>query len=208
MPLSRRALCIAILLLPAACATAPERPGSAAQRPVPVAVRLTLKGATATVLGADGTGQLSLTRDGADKPLSLPFANGALAIHDLAPGHYQIAALGPLQCRGLAFEVSAAPRYLGAVNAELVKANYRVALMSRPRVPRADVAEIAAKAGVGSDGVDARPLEIPEDSPCFLGPNGPVTTWEDLTLGEKVILGAGVAGFCVLAVAAGGFCHF
>lgn len=173
-----------------------------------MALRLTLSGNTATVLGADGIGQFSLTRDGADKPLSLPFANGALAIQDLVPGRYQITALGPLQCRGLAFEVGAAPRYLGAVSAELVKANYRVALMSRPRVPRADVAEVAAKTGVGPGGVDARPLEIPENSPCFLGPNGPPTTWEDLTLGEKIILGAGVAGFCVLAVAAGGFCHF
>lgn len=195
-------------LLLAACAAAETAPPEAGAGPVPVALRLTLAGDTAPVLDADGAGAIELTRDGADEPLSLAFENGALAVHELPSGRYEIARLGPLYCKGLDFEVAAAPRYLGSLEAELVRSRYHVALMSRPVAAQADLATLAERAGTSTQAVDARPLEISEIAPCALGPDGPVVTWDDLTLGEKVILGTSVAALCALAVAGGGFCSF
>lgn len=197
----------ALLLLFAAC-TAQESAPAPDAGPVPVGFRLALAGDTGPVLDAEGRGQFELARDGADAPVSAAFENGGLTVHELAPGRYEITGLGSLQCRGLAFEVGAEPRYLGAVSAELVRANYHVALMSRPSVPVADVAALAEAAGVEPDAVNARPLDITESAPCFLGRDGPVITWDDLTLGEKIMLGVGVAGLCAASLAAGGFCQF
>lgn len=194
-------------LLLAACAAQESAPGPGAG-PVPVGFRLALAGDTGPVLDAEGRGRLELARKGADAPVSVAFENGGLTVHDLTPGRYEITGLGPLQCRGLAFEAGAEPRYLGAVSADLVRADYHVALMSRPSVPPADVAALAEGAGIEPDAVDARPLDITESAPCFLGRDGPLTTWDDLTLGEKVMLGVGVAGLCAVALAAGGFCQF
>lgn len=194
-------------LLLAGCAAQEAPPPAETGGPVPVGIRLTLSGDTAPVLGDDGTGSIALTRQGADQPVSLSFENGALAVHDLAPGQYQIAALGPLACRGLAFEVAAAPRYLGAIDARLVEAEYHVALMTRPRVVEPDVAAVAGEAGASAQAVDARPIQLVEAAPCSLGP-GPGTTWDNLTLGEKILLTVSLAGFCAIAVASGGFCHF
>jgi len=125
-------------LLLAACAAA-EPPPETGAGPVPVALRLTLAGATDPVLGEDGTGRLELAREGADAPAAFPFENGALAVHALPPGRYEVTRLGPLLCRGLAFEVGPAPRYLGSVGVELVQARHQVALMSRPATSEADL---------------------------------------------------------------------
>lgn len=184
-------------------AAASPEPGG----PVPVAIRLSLSGETASVLGDDNTGQIALARKGADQPVSLSFENGALAIYELDPGQYQVAALGPLTCRGLGFEVAAAPRYLGAIEARLVEAEYKVALMSRPSIADRDVGALAEAAGAPAGAVEARPLEVSEAAPCSLGP-GPGTTWDNLTLAEKVLVTVGFAGFCAIAVASGGFCAF
>lgn len=204
----RRWLPAVASLVLAACAAGQDPPPEAGAGPVPVALRLTLAGDTAPVLDAEGTGHIELARDGADEPVSLAFGNGALAMHELPPGSYEITRLGPLHCKGLDFEVAAAPRYLGSLEAELVRSRYHVALMSRPLAAPGDVATLAERAGTSAEAVDARPLEVSEIAPCALGPDGPVVTWEDLTLGEKVILGTSAAALCALAVAGGGFCSF
>lgn len=176
--------------------------------PVPVALRLTLGGETGPVLGDDSAGQLALARRGADGPVTYDFTNGVLAVHELDPGRYEVVALGPLHCRGLEFEVGGAPRYLGAVDASLVEANYQVALMSRASVVPSDVAELAEAAGTSPEAVDAEPLSVTETAPCFRGRHGEMTTWEDLTLAEKALLTIGIAGLCAAAVVSGGFCAF
>lgn len=204
----RRTARIALGALLAACAAEESAPVPEAVGPVPVAIRLTLDGDTGVALGPDGAGQIVLGREDGDEPVRLAYENGALAVQDLVPGRYEVASLGALPCRGLAFDVADRPRYLGAVRVTLVRAAYDVALVSRPDVAPADVAELADRAGAPAQAVDARPLAATESAPCFLGPDGPVTTWEDLTLGEKIILSVGVAGLCAVSLAAGGFCHF
>lgn len=201
----RAFLTLAPLLLAACTAqeTAPEGGGA-----VPVAFRLALSGDTEPVLGPDGSGQLRLRREGAQEPTSLDFTNGRLAVHGLAPGRYEVTGLGALQCRDLAFEVATAPRYLGAIDAELIAARSRVALMSPASVSSADVAALAGQAGTAAEAVDARPLGITEAAPCFLGPDGPRVTWEDLPLEDKILLSVSLAGFCAVALVAGGFCMF
>lgn len=186
-------------------------PASTDAGPVPVAFRIDLDGATTPILAEDGTGTLELTRAGAEEPVPLAFENGRLAVHALAPGRYAVTHLGSLQCRGLEFDVGARPRYLGALRARVVRAEYYVALMQPAVASAADVARLAGQAGAdaGAAGaIDARPLAVTEAAPCFLGNDGPVTTWEDLTLAEKVMLSIGMAGLCAVALVSGGFCHF
>lgn len=211
LPHSLALLCLTLLT---GCAVSQSHPDagetSSATRPIPVGLRLSLAGDTAPVLGPDGTGQLTLARGGTDEPLSLAFHNDALAVYDLAPGRYEITGLGRLHCRGLAFEVpgGASARYLGTVNAELVRANYHVALLAPAAPEPADAAALAERAGIAADALDARPLAVGETAPCFLGRDGPVTTWEDLSLSEKIMLSVGVAGLCAISLATGGFCQF
>ena len=197
------AACVAQQSAPEASGPAPEASG-----PVPVSIRLVVVGDTGPVLDGDGAGQLELTRRGAGEPVSMAFANDALAVEALPPGRYEVSGLGALRCRGLAFEVGGRPRHLGTVRANLVDASYHVALMSRASVSSADVAEVAERAGTVPDAVDAVPIEITETAPCYLGRDGPITTWEDLPLEEQIMLGIGMAGLCALALASGGFCAF
>jgi hypothetical protein len=82
-----------------------------------------------------------------------------------------------------------------------------VALMSRASVAEGDVAALAEAAGTPAGAVEAHPLEVTETAPCSLGP-GPGTTWDNMTLAEKVLVTVGFAGFCAIAVASGGFCAF
>lgn len=214
MPRLPHALAIISLALLIGCAAGQRPPEagqtSAAAGPVPVGLRLSLAGDTAPVLGPDGEGRLTLARADADDPLSLDFRNQALAVHGLAPGRYEITRLGRLQCRGLAFEVpeGTGARYLGTLSGELVRANYHVALMAPPTIDPADAGALAETAGIAPERVDSRPLAVREAAPCFLGRDGPVTTWEDLSLSDKIFLSIGVAGLCAISVATGGFCQF
>lgn len=207
-----RALRLGAVVLPillAGCTATDERADEpVAAAAVPVGFRIALTGATGPILAEDGSGALELEAPGADEPLSLGFENGSLAVHGLAPGRYEVARLGPLQCRGLTFEVGTRPRYVGTLRAEVVRTDYFVALMQPAVADPADVAALAGRADVGAEAVDARPLAVTEAAPCFVGEHGPATTWDDLTLEEKIILGVGVAGLCAISLAAGGFCHF
>ncbi len=199
----------ALSLLLAACeATTDRSAGGAGAAPVPVAFRIALDGDTAPVLAEDGSADLVLKRGGADEPVTLGFGNDALAVHPLAPGRYEVASLGSLQCRGLAFEVGDRPRYLGTLRARVVRTDYIVAMMQPSIAVPADVAAFAERAGSAVDAVDARPIPVAEPAPCFFNPGGNGVTWEDLTLGEKILLSVGVAGLCAVALVSGGFCHF
>lgn len=203
-----RSLALVLPLVLAACAETGPGVEVADTGPVPVAFRIELAGATGPVLGEDGAGALELARDGADASVGLAFENGSLAVHPLAPGRYEVTRLGPLQCRGLAFEVGAQPRYLGTLRATVIRTDYHVALMQPAVAVPADVAALAERADVDTEAVDARPLAVNERAPCFLSQHGPPATWEDFTLKEKIILGAGIVGLCTISLAAGGFCQF
>jgi hypothetical protein len=202
----------ALLLLPAACAeqngTAPE-PAAAPVESVPVAFRLGITGKNAPVLAEDGSGQVTLRHKETKALVPVAFGNGALAVHDLAPGEYSITGIGPLICRGLDFELGEARgRALGEIRAEIVETDYYVALMASRPASRADVTELAAQAQIAPGSVDARPLPITESAPCYLSKSGPGTTWQERPLGEKILLGIGIAAFCAAALASGGFCVF
>jgi hypothetical protein len=195
-------------LLLAACATAPAEPQPA--RPVPTALHLTITGATEPVLGAGTTGRIELVRDGTAEPVGVDFENGAMVVADLEPGQYSIAALGPLTCRGLTFEVddAASARALGSLRAEIITTDYHVGLMSRRAATGAEIAGLAERVQAAPDTIDAQPIAMAEVAPCYMGTGGPGTTWRDRPLGEQILLGIGFAGFCAIALASGGFCAF
>ncbi len=203
---------IALLpLLLAACAaeyTAPPETQTAQTQPV--AFRLTVTGKTGAVLETGATGRIEVLREGADEAIDLDFENGELAVHELPPGHYSIARIGPLLCRGLTFEVDplTQARALGALRAEIIATDYYVALMSLAPATGTEIAALAERTGAAPGAIDARPLVIPEAAPCFINRAGPDATWHELPLGQKIMLGILMAGFCAAAVAAGGFCAF
>ena len=203
---------IALLpLLLAACAaedTAPPETQTAQIQPV--AFRLTVTGKTGAVLETGASGRIEVRREGADEAIGLDFENGELAVHELPPGHYSIARIGPLLCRGLSFDLdpSAEARALGSLRAEIIATDYYVALMSLAPATGTEIAALAERTGAASGAIDARPLVIPEAAPCFISRAGPDATWHELPLGQKIMLGILMAGFCAAAVAAGGFCAF
>ena len=208
-----RTIVLAALLpfILAACAEAPPVPtASEPARLQPVAFRLTVTGKTGTVLETDATGRIEVLREGADEAIGLDFENGELAIHELPPGRYSIARIGPLACRALSFEVdpSAEARALGSLRAEIITTDYYVALLSGQAATGTEIAGLAERTGAAPGAIDARPLVIPEAAPCFLSRSGPGTTWRERPLGEKILLGIGFVGFCAIAVASGGFCVF
>ncbi len=205
------ALTALLPLLLAACAaedTAPPETQTAQIQPV--AFRLTVTGKTGAVLETGASGRIEVLREGADEAIDLDFENGELAVHELPPGRYNIARIGPLICRGLSFEVdaSAEARAFGSLRAKIIATDYYVALMSLEPATGTEIAGLAERVGAAPGAVDARPLVIPEAAPCFINRAGPNATWQDLPLGEKIMFGIAIAAFCAAAVAAGGFCAF
>jgi len=211
-PVPRILALIAVLpLLLAACAAEDAAPaGSQPAQLQPIAFRLTVTGKAGPVLEAGATGRIELLREGADETIGLDFENGALTIHELEPGRYSIASIGPLACRGLSFEVDpwTQARALGSLRAEIIVTDYHVALMSLAPATGAEIARLAELTGAAPGAIDARPLVIPESAPCFINRSGPGTNWRERPLGEKILLGIGFVAFCAVAVAAGGFCAF
>ena len=208
-----RTIVLAALLpfILAACAEAPPVPtASEPARLQPVAFRLTVTGKTGAVLETGATGRIEVLREGADETVGLDFENGKLAVHELPPGRYSIARIGPLACRGLSFEVdpSAKARALGSLRAEIIATDYYVALLSLAPATGTEIAGLAERTGAAPGAIDARPLVIPEAAPCFISRAGPDATWRELPLGQKIMLGIVIATFCAAAVAAGGFCAF
>ncbi len=203
---------IALLpLLLAACATGRTAPPeSQPAQTLPVAFHLTVTGKTGPVLETGATGRIEVMREDADEPIGLEFENGELAIHELPPGRYSIARIGPLACRGLSFEVdpSAGARALGSLRAEIIETDYYVALLSLAPATGTEIAALAERTGAAPGTIDTRPLQAAEAAPCFISRAGPDATWRDRPLGEQIMLGIVIAAFCAAAVAAGGFCAF
>jgi len=215
-PAPRSTTLTALLLLLAACAAEPDAP-DAAQPPrlTPTALHLTITGDTSPVLGTGTAGQIELTRDGAAEPIEVAFENGALAVADLQPGQYNTTKIGLLACRGLTFEVDPAQadqaanaRALGTLRAKIVTTDYYVALMSRRAATGPEIAGLAQRVQAAPDTIDARPIAMAEAAPCFMGTGGPPTTWRDRPLGEQILFGIAIGGFCAIALASGGFCAF
>jgi hypothetical protein len=205
------ALLALLPLLLAACATEDAAPTEIRPAQIqPVAFRLTVTGKTGAVLETGATGRIEVLRKGADEAIGLDFENGELAIHELAPGHYSIARIGPLICRGLSFEVdpSASARALGSLRAEIIATDYYVALLSLAPATGAEIAALAERTGAAPGAIDTRPLQVAEAAPCFISRAGPDATWRELPLGQKIMLGIVIAGFCAIAVASGGFCAY
>jgi hypothetical protein len=198
------------LLLAACAAEDAAPPGIGPDQTQPVAFRLTVSGTTGVVLETGARGRIEVMREGADEVIGLDFVNGEPALHDLPPGRYGIARIGPLLCRGLSFEVnpSTRARALGSLRAEIIATDYFVALISVAPATGTEIAGLAGRTGAAPGAVDARPLVIPEAAPCFISRAGPDATWRELPLGQKIMLGIVIAGFCAAAVAAGGFCAF
>lgn len=196
-------------LLLAACVSA-SAPEPVAAEPQPVALRVTLTGRTAAVLGEGAAGQVEILREGEEAPVAVVFENGALAVADLAPGRYSIRRIGPLQCRGLGFEVDpvASARALGSMEVEIIETEYYVGLMAVRPADAGDIGALAARAGAAPESVDADPLDPPEGAPCFVNRNGPDATWQDIPLHQRILLGVAIAGLCAASVVAGGFCVF
>ena len=145
---SLRTIVLAALLpfILAACAEAPPvPPASEPARLQPVAFRLTVTGKTGTVLKTGATGRIEVLREGADEAIGLDFENGELAVHELPPGHYSIARIGPLLCRGLTFEVDpwTQARALGSLRAEIIATDYYVALLSLAPATGTEIAALA-----------------------------------------------------------------
>ncbi len=200
-------------LLLTACATQPDTSQPDTSQPpqlTPTALQLTVTGDTAPVLGSENIGQIELHRKGVDEPVLLEFQSGVAAVHNLPPGKYRVVKIGALTCRGMTFEIdpSTNARALGSIQAKIITTDYYVMLMSRHPATQAELAGLAAQTRTSLDDIDARPITIAENAPCFAGTGGPGTTWQERPLGEKILLGIGFAGFCAIALAAGGFCVF
>ncbi len=195
-----------------ACSQAadPDAPVAAPLEPVPTVIDLGVFGATGPVIGEDGTGALHLMRTDEAEPVIVSFQNGAPSEFVLAPGDYQITQIGELRCQGLDFSVDpqADLRALGTMRAEIVKAKYFVALMAGHPAKPDDVAVLAEARSIPADHVDARPINVTLHAPCSVHQHGPGQSWRDRPLGERLALGAAIAGFCAIALAAGGFCAF
>ncbi|MDH3668091.1 MAG: hypothetical protein OEN23_14280 [Paracoccaceae bacterium] len=185
-------------------------PDTAPVDPVPTVIDLGVFGATGPVIGEDGTGELLLKRSGQSEPVSVQFQNGARSEFALAPGDYRITQIGELRCQGLDFSVDPQTdlRALGTVRAEIVKAKYYVALMAGHPAKLDEIAGLAEVRAIPADQVDARPISVTHHAPCSVHSQGPGQSWRDRPLGERIALGAAIAGFCAIALAAGGFCAF
>jgi len=203
-----------LALLPlflAACAAEDAAPTeSQPARLQPVALHLTVTGDTEPVLGTGATGRIEVLREGADEAIGLDFENGELAIRELPPGRYSISKIGPLVCRGLSFEVDpwTQARALGSLRAEIIVTDYYVAFLSLAPATGTEIAALAERTGAAPGTIDTRPLQAAEAAPCFINRAGPSATWRDRPLGEQILFGIAIAGFCAAAVAAGGFCAF
>jgi hypothetical protein len=205
---SRIAGLLALLPLLAACVTAPADPQPV--QPIPTALQLGVSGHVAPVLDADGQGKVTLIRDGADAPITVSFQNDVPADFELAPGHYEITAIGLLTCRGMEFDVDdgAGGRHLGTIRAEIIKTRYYVAMIAGHPATVFEISELADKTGIAPGNIDDRRISATEAAPCFIHRGGPGQTWRDRPLGEKILLGIGFAGWCAIALANGGFCAF
>ncbi len=71
-----------------------------------------------------------------------------------------------------------------------------------------DIAGLAEARSIATDKVDARPISVTRHAPCSVHQQGPGQSWRDRPLGERIALGFAIAGFCAIALAAGGFCAF
>jgi hypothetical protein len=205
---SRIAGLLAPLALLAACVTAPADPQPV--QPIPTRLQFGVSGHAAPVVDADGRGQVTLIRDGADAPITVSFQNDVPADFELAPGHYEITAIGLLTCRGMEFDVDggAGGRHLGTLRAEIIKTRYYVAMIAGHPATVPAISEFADKTGIAPGNIDNGPISTTEAAPCFIHRAGPGQTWRDRPLGEKILLGIGFAGFCAIALASGGFCAF
>lgn len=203
-----RLIALVVPLLLAACATEPEV--VVAEPLVPTSIQLTFTGNVLPVLSTEGKGLIELNRDGADEPVLLEFQNGEPVLGELAPGNYSVGKIGELECRGMTFDVdaSADARALGSLQAKIITTDYYVALMSRRAATNDELAELAAVTDTAVEDIDARPITVAERAPCFVSTSGPGETWRDRPLGEKILLGIGLVGFCAIAFASGGFCIF
>ncbi|HSF94479.1 MAG TPA: hypothetical protein VLA52_05580 [Thermohalobaculum sp.] len=189
----------ALMLLLAACATAPAGPEP---DPAPRSTSLTLElSGKADVVASPGEAiPVELVREGAE-PLKLDFQDGTPTRHDLPPGQYGIAGIGPLSCTGLGFEVpdGTGPVDLGTLEARVAVTDYYIAkLKRRPPVP-ADLTPPGTEPGRLIVGRYAL-CHAPRD---FTGP-----VWADLPLEQKLMFGVLMAGFCAAAVASGNICAF
>lgn len=201
-------IAVATTLGIAACAE--PAPEAEAEPPVPTEIELAFSGYVAPVLDSGDAGEVVFQRKGAEDPVVVPFQNRAPTAFALVPGEYELTRIGVLQCRGLEFDVdpSSEARALGTIRGDIVKTSYYVALMAGRPATTTQVSALAGSQGLSPDGVDATPILLTEKAPCFIHRGGPGETWRDRPLGEQILLGIGFAGFCAVAVAAGGFCAF
>lgn len=191
----------ALLLVLAACQTtaAASRDGSDAQ-PRATALRLALTGKTEAVAAPDAAIPVELQREGAD-PLTLDYVPGALTIHELPPGRYGIAKIGPMSCTDLGFDVTPGqgPLALGTVDAKVSETDYYIGYVSGRPAAEADVATLGAEPGQPIVGRHAL-CHAPRD---YTGP-----VWADLPIEQKLMFALMMAGFCALTVASGMVCAF
>lgn len=178
--------------------------------PVPTVIDLGVFGAVGPVIGEDGTGQLHLKRADGGEPVTVPFQNASPSEFALAPGDYRITQIGELRCQGIAFSVGgdARLRALGTIRAEIVKSQYYVALIAGHPAKPDEIAALAEARSLDTAKIDARPISVTRHAPCSVHRLGPGQSWRDRPLGERIALGFAVAGFCAIALAAGGFCAF
>jgi hypothetical protein len=168
----------------------------------PIALRLSVTGATQVMhRGADPI-PVELTRAGTEAPVALILENAALSTHTVPPGHYSITRIGPLTCTGISFDLEpgAGLRALGTLSAEIIQTDYDIALISAKPASPVDLASL--------DAADAAPLTVHRQALCHAGRGGQGTTYQDLSTGEQIMLGIVFAGFCAIALAGGGFCAF
>ena len=195
-----KALACGVLLLLGACATAPEQPEPAEEAaPRAVALRLELTGKAEAVAPGGGAIPVAVARGGFE-PVLLDFQDRALSVHDLPPGRYEIAAIGPLSCTGLGFEIApgSGPVSLGTLRAQVLRTDYDVALLKAAPPGPADLA----------GGAEAAQLYVDRQALCHAPRDYEGPVWDDLPMEQRLLFALMMAGFCVLTVAAGNICTY
>ncbi|MEM6679235.1 MAG: hypothetical protein AAF675_15335 [Pseudomonadota bacterium] len=178
-------------------------------------LRVTLINAPEGLLDERGAGVITLRRPADGMRLRMIFVDGALALHALPPGAWRVETVAGFACEAVHILVppvtpgqSQRPLALGAITLAVAPDGSGARLQGT--VPtREDLAVLAGLVrdqGVGSEAVDARPMERGAGAPCVRRPRAVTRPDIDptvrlMTLGEKVQLGVLLA---ILGAATGG----
>ncbi len=103
-----------------------------------------------------------LERDSKPKVISVGFENGTFEIHNLPPGSFDIAMIGPLICNGLAFVIppGTGPVALGSLELDFHRRDLPALMVSSSVIARSELAMVAGEINVSPESIIVEPIAI------------------------------------------------